>query len=214
MVAGLDAVLVEVAVKLVRAAAGILPVAALLLSGACSEARAPADTAQANPPDYVVDSILPPDEALRRFREGTDSVAALNGRPSLRELLEDFRRAATAGDTAALRALAIDRGEFAWLVYPESRLARPPFRQPPDIAWLMLRQASDGGLRKLLARRATMSLLAARCPDSTSVEGRMRTISGCTVRVQTSDNVRDIRLFGRVVELDGRWKIVGFDGDL
>ena len=210
----MDAVFVEVVRRMTGAAAGILAVAAFLSVVACSNGPAPADTSGATPPSTVVDSILPPAEALRRFRVGTDSVAMLAGLPSLRELLAEFRRAASADDTIALRGLAIDRGEFAWLVYPESRLSRPPYRQPPEIAWLVLRQASEGGLRKLLARRSTMTLLDARCPDSAQVERRMRTISGCTVRVQTPDNVRDVRLFGRVVELDGRWKIVGYDGDL
>jgi hypothetical protein len=198
----------------VRAAAGIVPVAAFVFVAACDRPAPAADSARAYPPGYVVDSIHPPEEALRRFRAGTDSVSELAGQPSLRELLAEFRRAAAARDTVALRAIALNQQEFAWLVYPESRLSRPPYRQPPEIAWMVLRQASDGGLRKLVARAPTMSLLAARCPDSTQVEGRMRTISGCTVRVQTPDNVRDMRLFGRVVELNGRWKILGYDGDL
>jgi hypothetical protein len=214
VVAGLDAVLVELMLCVGRAAAGILPAAALLFTTACDRPAPSADTARAYPPGYVVDSIHSPEESLRRFRAGTDSVSSLAGQPSLRELLAEFTRAATARDTAALRAIALDRREFGWLVYPESRLSRAPYRQPPDVAWLMLQNASDGGMRKLIARIPTMSLLATHCPDSVQVEGRMRTVSGCTVRVQTPDNVRDMRLFGRVVELNGRWKIVGYDGDL
>lgn len=197
-----------------RAAAGILPAAAFFLLAACDRPVPASDTARTYPPGYIVDSIHPPEEALRRFRAGTDSTADLGGLPSLRELLGEFRRAATARDTLALRAIALNRREFAWVVYPESHLSRPPFRQPPEIAWMMLQQASDGGLRKLVERMPTMTLVDARCPDSVQVEGRMRTISGCTVRIQTPDNVRDVRLFGRVVSLNGRWKIVGYDGDL
>lgn len=196
------------------AATGLVPVAALFFLAACDAANTPADTVRSYPPGYIVDSIHTPEEALRRFRLGLDSVAALDGPPTRRALLDRFQRAVERGDTAALLRLAVDRGEFAWLVYPESRLARPPFRQPPEIAWMMLQQASDGGLRKLLSRAPTMRLLGAQCPDSVQIEGRMRTFSGCTIRVQTSDNVRDMRLFGRIVELGGRWKIVGYDGDL
>lgn len=214
MVAGLDALLVEVTRRFAGAAAGILPVAALLSLAACADAPVPAESARVYPPGYVVDSILPAEEALRRFRVGADRVMNLRGTPTLRELLAEFRRAASAGDSVALRSIALNRDEFAWLIYPESRLSRAPYRQPPEIAWIVLQQASEGGLRKLLARRTTMVLLEAHCPDSVQAEGRMRTVSGCTVRVQTPDNVRDVRLFGRVVELGGRWKIVGYDGDL
>lgn len=215
MVAGVDEVLAQLARRLRHAAAGVLPVAALSLAAGCSaEQPSGGDTAALRPAGYVVDSIHPPEEALRRFREGIDTVRQLDGPPGQRQLIEAFRRAAMRSDTAALRALALNRAEFAYLVYPESRLSRPPWRQPPEIAWRLLSQASEGGLRKLLERVPAMTLLDGMCPDSVQVEGRMRTIRGCTIRVQTPDNVRDVRLFGRIVELGGRWKIVGFDGDL
>lgn len=215
MVAGLDEVLAQLVRRALHAAAGAIPVAALVFASGCSaEPRPAADTASERPPGYVVDSIHSPEEALRRFREGVDTVRQLDGPPSQRQLIEAFRRAATRNDTAALRALALSRAEFAYLVYPESRLSRPPYRQPPEIAWRLLSQASEGGLRKLLERAPMMMLLDGTCPDSVQVEGRMRTTSGCTIRVQTPDTVRDVRLFGRIVELGGRWKIVGFDGDL
>lgn len=213
--AGLDEVLAQLARRLHLAAAGAFPVAALVFAAGCAaEQPRGGDTAALRPAGYVVDSIHPPEEALRRFREGIDTVRELDGPPSRRQLIEAFRRAAMRSDTGALRALALNRAEFAYLVYPESRLSRPPWRQSPEIAWRLLSQASEGGLRKLLERAPAMSLLDATCPDSIQVEGRMRTISGCTMRVQTPDNVRDVRLFGRIVELGGRWKIVGFDGDL
>lgn len=215
MVAGMDQVRPQLVRTARRAVAGVLPATALVVLSACGTGSpGSADTPRHYPPGYIVDSIHPPEEALRRFRIGLDSVGTLNGPATRRELLERFQRAVERVDTAALMRLAIDRREFAWLVYPESRLARPPFRQPPEIAWMMLQQASESGLRKLLARAATMRLHGAQCPDSVQVEGRMRTTSGCTVRVQTPDTVRDVRLFGRIVELGGRWKIVGFDGDL
>lgn len=213
--AGLDEVLAQLARRVLHAAAGAFPVAALVFAAGCSaELPRAADTAAQRPAGYVVDSIHPPEEALRRFREGIDTVRQLDGPPSQRQLVEAFRLAAMRSDTAALRALALTRAEFAYLVYPESRLSRPPYRQPPEVAWRLLSQASEGGLRKLLERTPTMTLLDGTCPDSVQVEGRMRSISGCTIRVQTPDNVRDMRLFGRIVELGGRWKIVGFDGDL
>lgn len=214
MVAGLDEVLAQLARTIRHAAAGIAPVAALVFLAACDPGTAkPADSAGPVPVP-VVDSILPPEEALRRFRAGLDSVAVLDGPGTRAELLRRFRLATNARDTAALAALAIRKDEFAFLIYPESRLSRPPYRQPPEIAWMMLRHASEAGLRKLLARAPTMQVLGVACPDSIDTEGAMRTVRGCLARVQSPDNVRDVRLFGRIVELNGRWKIVGYDGDL
>lgn len=210
MVAGMD----RLRSQLARTSSVAAAIAAVTLLGASCDAPQDHDVAPARPPGYIVDSILPPEEALRRFRAGVESVAVLDGPSSRAELLRRVRYAITRSDTAALRALAVNRAEFAYLIYPQSRLSRPPFRQPPEIAWMMLQQASDGGLRKLLSRAPTMTPLAATCPDSAQVEGAMRTISGCSIRVQTPDNVRDMRLFGRIVELRGRWKVVGYDGDL
>jgi hypothetical protein len=211
----LDEVLAQLAPIIRHAAAGFAPAAVLALGAACVEDAPPtADTARQYPPGYIVDSIHPPEEALRRFRSGLDTVTQLDGPPTQRQLFDQFRRAAAAGDTAALQRLTLTRAEFAYLVYPESRLSQPPYRQPPEIAWQLLQQASNAGLTKLLQRAPAMRLLEASCPDSSQVEGRMRTVSGCAIRVQTSDNVRDLRLFGRIVELNGRWKIVGYDGDL
>lgn len=209
MVAGMDRLRAQLA-----RTSGVAAVFAATLLGASCDLPPAHEPGQARPPGYVVDSILPPVEALRRFRAGVERVTVLDGPSNRAELLRRVRYAITRNDTAALRALAVNRAEFAYLIYPESRLSRPPFRQPPEIAWMMLQQASAGGLRKLLSRSPTMTLLGVTCPDSVQVEGAMRTISGCTVRVQTPDNVRDVRLFGRIVELGGRWKVVGYDGDL
>lgn len=194
------------------AAAAILAVAVALavLGRAAGWGTRPAPL----PPGYVVDSIHSPEEALRRFRVGLPPVAGLDGPSSRDELAERFMGALIARDSAALQHLAVSRAEFAWVVHPESRLARPPYRQPPDIAWLTLQLASESGLRKLLARAPDLRPLGVSCPDSATMEGRLRVTSGCVVRVREAGTVRALRLFGRLVSLDGRWKIVGFDGDL
>lgn len=216
MVAGVDQILLGLMRRGASAAAGLVSVAALFFGAACgSGGDMTQDSASPRRPGSVVDSALTPEEAMRRFRVGVDSVGALAGAPSQRALLDAFRQALASRDTAALLRLAIDRAEFAYLIYPESKLSRPPFRQAPDIAWLMLQNASHGGLSKLLQRADELAVLSQRCPDSVQVEGRMRTVSGCTARVRLRDGThREIQLLGRIVELGGRWKIVGYDGDL
>lgn len=198
------------------AAARLVPVAAALLLAACGGPGDRAgDAAQQEPAPAVIDSALPPAEALRRFRVGLDSTAALDGPSSRGALLRAFGTAVAARDTAALLRLAINRREFAYLVYPVSKLSRPPFRQAPDIAWLMLQNASHGGLRKLLQRAGEITVMGHSCPDAFEVDGSLRTVSGCVTRVRTREGTeRNLQLVGRIIELRGRWKIVGYDGDL
>lgn len=197
------------------AAAGLVPAVAVVATLACGDARGERDTPEAaHPPGYVVDSILPPEEAMRRFRVGLARVEHLDGARSRDELVRRFMHAAGRQDSAALRALTLSRAEFAWLVFKESRLSRPPYRQSPDIAWLNLEMASESGLRRLLSRTPGMQFLDYHCPDSVASEGRLRITTGCAVRVHEAGVERDLRLFGRMVSLDGRWKIVAFDGDL
>lgn len=215
MVAGLDQVRAQLMSHLRNVAAGLVPAAALMLLAACKAPPVPgADSPRVYPPGYVVDSILPPEEAMRRFRVGLEPVEKLDGPPSRAELLSRFTKAVEQSDSVALASLVVNRAEFAYLIYPESRLSRPPYRQPPEIAWLHLRLPSEGGLRRLLRRGPTMTLLGHSCPDSSVQEGRMRVIQGCTTRVRTAEGEREMQLFGRIVELDGRWKFIGLDGDL
>lgn len=212
MVAGLDEVRAELIAR-TRGAVAVFHAAAALALAACAEPPAPAQE-PARPPGYVVDSIHPPEEMLRRFRVGLERVTALNGPASRAELFQRFDSAMARRDSSALDALVINRAEFGWLVYPESKLSRPPYRQPPEIAWLHLRLPTESGLRRLLARGHGMTLMGHRCPDTSSVEGAMRVTTGCTARVRYQGSERDMQLYGRLVELDGRWKFIGLDGDL
>jgi hypothetical protein len=114
------------------AAARIRAIAAALLVVACDRPAVDRDDGAVSSPDprpragYVVDSILPPEEALRRFRAGMDAPRALDGPRTRDELVRRFISAVHTRNAAALRALAITRAEFGYLVYPESKLSRPP----------------------------------------------------------------------------------------
>lgn len=166
-------------------------------------------------PGYVIDSLLPPGEALRRFRVGLDSTVTLDGPRSRDDLVQRFFVALAARDRPALEALAINRAEFAWVVFPDSRVSRPPYNQPPDIGWLLLQSSSAGGLTKLLARADRLAPAAGyRCQAPAVVDGAVRLWTACVVRAREGGHARDIRLFGTIVEHRGRYKFVGFDSDL
>src|SRR5215471_18682286 len=90
-------------------------------------------------PGYIIDSILPVEEEIRRF-QATIAVAPsgfANGAPSRKALVARFRQALEQNDTTALTKLVIDRAEFGYLIYPTSPNAKPPYRQAPDLVWLM-----------------------------------------------------------------------------
>jgi hypothetical protein len=171
------------------------------------------DAARPSGPGYVVDSILPPDEALRRFRDGLSQPVHLDGPPNRDQLVRRFFSVLRRRDRAALEALAIDRAEFAYLVYPELRTSRPPYRQLPDVTWLMLRANSDGGRAKLLQRALELDPISYRCARPAETEGQLRVWNGCLVRARYGGRVRHLRLFGAIIERNGRFKFAGFDTD-
>ncbi|MEX2178471.1 MAG: hypothetical protein WD801_07155 [Gemmatimonadaceae bacterium] len=193
--------------------------ATVVVLAACDSRAAndnPADsTDPRNQPGYIVDSIHPPEVALARFRERLARPAMLDGARSRDELLNRFMVAVRDTNRASLMALTINRAEFAYLIFPESRLYAAPYRHPPEIAWMMLRTGTSNGLRRLMARAAGgLEPLSYRCPAPAEVEGALRVTSKCVVRIREGGAEREVQLFGRIVERDGRWKFIALDGDL
>ena len=174
---------------------------------------APASDAPRHPPGYVVDSILPPGEAMRRFRVGLDSPAVFGGATSRDSLVSLFFAGVRAHDRAALDSLAMNRAEFAYFVFPNSRWSRPPYTQPPDIAWMLFRANSESGLSKLLNRSAAYTLRSYTCPDTAEREGALRLWPKCVVHMLDGVQPRDLHLFGTIIEFAGRYKFAGFDND-
>lgn len=165
-------------------------------------------------PGRIVDSLLPPEEALRRFRVGLDTPTALDGPRSRDELVRRFVRAVQNKDRTALDSLLVTRAEYAFLVFPELRISRPPYDQPPEIAWILTGAATNSGLSKLLGRADRYQFGEYRCGGSPRAEGQLRVWSDCTVDVSADGERRPARLFGAVIERDGRYKFAGFANDL
>ena len=96
------------------------PPDSLVAALADSIARARQDSVNRAQPGYIVDSILPPAEALRRF------TADLNPRPnefsngagSRDALVKKWVRSLESNDSLTLIRTALTRPEFAYLVYP------------------------------------------------------------------------------------------------
>jgi hypothetical protein len=80
---------------------------------------------------------------------------------------------------------------------------------------MLLDSGTESATQKLLNRAAgRFRLLGYACPSPAEAEGAMRVWTGCRVRVRDSETTREIRLFGRIIELGGRYKFAGLQGDL
>jgi hypothetical protein len=196
----------------VRQSAGLAWLAAAAIAAGCGEREVRAvDRAP------VVDSAVPIAVALERFRRGLPELEELaGGAPSREQLVREFIAALEGRDTVALRAMVVDQREFAWLYYPSSRHAAPPYELPPDLSWFQMQGQSERGASLLLSDRAGSSLgyLGHEC-RSQRVEGGNRLHEHCLVRrVSPAGDTLTERLFGLVMERHGRFKFVSYANKL
>ncbi len=167
-------------------------------------------------PGTHVDSILPPEEEMRRFRAGLAEPAALEGGERSREaLVRAFVHAIERADTAAVRRMILSRAEFAYLYYPSTEFTRPPRRMSPDLLWFLTMQESEKGIGRLFERRGGTRLgyVATRCDPHPRVEGRNRLWDRCRVTLRTTDGTKTERLFSTIIERDGRFKFVSYKNE-
>jgi len=184
-----------------------------------SLARARQDSINRAQPGYIVDSILPLEEELRRFRAviPTVPVGLTGGAPSRDGLVELVVGAIASSDTASLVRLALTRAEFAYLVYPSSPYTKPPYRQPPWLVWMHIQHGSGSGLGRVLHRYGGRPLGYASygCDATPERQGANRLWKNCALHLTSKwGDMVSIRLFGVVIERHGRFKIVGYGNDL
>ena len=182
-------------------------------------AIAPGDTARPwRQPGDRIDSILPMPEYLRRFRRGlTEPVKFQGGETSRDALARRFLSAVSDRDTATLADLVISRAEFAWLVFPHHIYAGPPYELDPEIVWMQLTAGSAKGLSRTFERLGETPLAF---QDLTCLRDTVQVSSGpveawtsCGVRYRAGDSVLTRRLFGSIIERDGRAKLLSFAND-
>ena len=167
----------------------------------------------------VIDSIVPWDTALARFRTGLDTVEALEGGAASRDdLIRLFVDRLEAADTAALAALTLSRAEFAWLYYPTIPEAHPPYDLAPGLMWFMLEGNSAKGLRRALEEYGGEPLAFAgyRCEGEPRMHDANRVHPLCIVRhlAAPGGDTLEIRLFGPILEREGRFKFVSLTNRL
>lgn len=180
-----------------------------------SISRARQDSINRSTPGYVIDSILPVEDELGRFRTaiGGEAVGKLsNGSSSREALTQRFMSAVQHNDSTELRRMVLAPREFADLVYPESPYTHPPYRQSPAIVWYQIQNGSVTGLTRLLRRLGgqALSYVDSKCDKKPDRQGRNAIWTNCTVRVSAAGETSRHRLFGSIIERDGTFKIVSY----
>jgi hypothetical protein len=165
-----------------------------------------------------VDSVLPVEEELRRFRAALpDSTAELTGgAPSRDGLVERFIAALETADRNALATLAITPAEFAWLYYPHSRFSSPPYELSPALVWFQLENYGSRGLNRAVEGYGGRPLdFSGYTCDAAEERGPNRVWRACTVRLRSAaGDTGSVSLFGAILERDGSFKFVGYGNRL
>lgn len=190
----------------------------VLIAAVLSVRRGTSTSGATSTPTGVVDSAIPREEALRRFREGLIPTDSLEGGELNREaLVRSFVNALETRDTAAFRRLSLSRQEFAYVYYDANPQSLPPYDLSPSLFWFMLEGGSRGGLTKALNRLGGTQLhyLRTRCDGEPSREGENVVYGPCVVvrRAERGDSLVE-RLFGPIIERRGRWKFVSYANKL
>ena len=170
-------------------------------------------------PGYIVDSILPVEEEIRRFQAmlGPRPSNFSNGATTRAALVARFVRAIERNDTTSLRRLVVDREEFGYLVYPTSPNVAPPYRQSPDLVWLMRSASTDKAVTRLMARFGGRPLGFAghSCPVPAAHQAENTVWSGCVVRrAGDGGNTASLRMFGSIIERGGQFKFLSLSNGL
>lgn len=192
-------------------------VAALALGFACGDSSVGKDRRTTPATRGEGGSPVSLDSALKLFRRDLEPVTELqNAEHSIADLVARFTTAVERSDTTALRALVMSRREFAWLYYPTSPFTRAPTKQEPHLAWFLHLQASAKGATRLFNAYGGRSLrLAGHQCKAPRLEENNRLWFDCVQRLREERGDTTVtRLFGGIIERDGRFKIFSYSNDL
>lgn len=167
----------------------------------------------------VVDSIRPIPEELARFRASLqeEPTALRGGAASLEALVTHFVDALAMRDSVALREMLISRAEFALLYYPHTRFTAKPYELSPQLLWFQMQNGTGRGIARALRRfgGAPVELADYTCRPEPDVEGPNLLWRDCVVRIAPAvDDTITTRLFGSILERDGRFKFVSYSNSL
>ena len=173
--------------------------------------------ALAPPASPVIDSILPIEEEIRRFRAKVPATPTQlsGGAESRDELVRRWVRAVETRDSAALGGMLMNAAEYITFYYPVSPYTRPPYRQSPGVRWALITNTSIQGASRVWSRHAgqSMGYTGYRCDPEPEILGQNRIWTGCVVEWKNEPQRGSVRLFGPIIERDGQFKFVTYASD-
>ena len=95
-------------------------------------------------------------------------------------------------------------------------LAKPPYELPPALAWFQLQETNRKGALRALRELGGHELdyRGYTCGPEPSVEADNRVWTGCLVTVgRDGDAPIPLKLFGAILERDGRFAVLSYDND-
>ena len=121
-----------------------------------------------------------------------------------------------AGDAERLGSLEVNEAEFREAVYPRLPASRPERNTSAEFLWEMLHQRSRNSLAYTLDRYqgSRFELVAVDFVGETTDYGPFRVHREAVLTVRAPDGERGtLRIFGSILEQDGRYKIFSFVTD-
>jgi hypothetical protein len=139
------------------------------------------------------------------------------GTRSVEGLVEQFVEALNRGDTAAMHRLRVTEWEHNTLLWPEFPASRPELNMPVEFAWFNLSKRSVRDAARLARqyRNAGIRPVATTCRKQIQQYATFEVHGDCVVTLVDKFGVRhrDAQLFGSLVKMDGRFKIIGILAD-
>lgn len=194
-------------------------VGALTVLSGCAEREADGrePDAAAAAAGTIVDSILPIEEEVRRFTEaaGPAPTSLDSEWTSVDALARDFVQALAARDTAFLTRVIVTPAEYIAFYFPHSVYMEPPYQMDPATIWFQMSSGSSRGLGRALARFGGKDLeMEGYACDVAVQQGPNLVRERCRLRLRLDGESLEIRLFGPVLERDGRVKFLTYGNDL
>jgi hypothetical protein len=202
-----------------RTRALLLATVGLVAAASCARDAERTEAPRDLPPGYVIDSALPIDTLLARFRATIPDTPTtlVGGERSPERLTRALLDAISGQDTATIRRLVLSRAEYAWLYYPHTRYTRPPYELGAELLWIQISENSEKGIVRLLRRYggSTLRYQALSCPDSSVTEGPNTLLGPCRVTFAAADSAaRTLQIFGSIISRDGQVKFVSYANEL
>ena len=183
------------------------------------DAADPSVAAHVPSPGTIIDSILPIEEEIRRFRATlSEAPERLEGGAASRdELVNRFVAAVEAADTLALRDLLMTRAEFVYLYYPHTIYTRPPYELSPALLWFQIETGTSQGFSRMMEAFAGRPLewTGYRCGPEPHLEGENRVWPDCRVELAAGGGQPlEAAMFGSILERNGVFKFVSYSNEL